>query len=61
MLALVELPTLSYASMLLSLANALSLSMHAYMVRVVHKAMPSFLLLGCPRVDIQGLLEGNHG
>lgn len=37
MLALADLPTLSYASMLLSLANALSLSLHAYMIRVVFK------------------------
>ena len=60
MLAPADLPTLSYASMLLSLANALSLSVHAYMIRVVYRAMPSFLLLGCPHVDIQGLLEENR-
>ena len=59
MLALADLPMLSYASMLLSLANALSLSLHAYMIRVVYKAMPYVLLLGYPRVDIQGLLEEN--
>ena len=37
MLALADVPMLSHASMLSSLATALSLLLHAYMIRVVVK------------------------
>jgi len=37
MLAFADMPTLSHASLRSSLATALSLSLHAYMIRIVVK------------------------